>query len=391
MKLIQHNYSIPQKSEAINNTDNTIDLKTLFNDMLPNVPFVVDERSDWSVSLSNYKLLLDNVFGVDTEVCRIFTNIAGSYYREVMYIPSSKIMLSTYMYSNQPYGNDLVEPHTTLDKLNLVGFIDIVYADTQENLLLIEKFFTERDTYKYNATPKNNNNTICTIESNKSGLILRKQTLDTSTYGTDIVEHNYNDDFSEAYDILTRFIEDDNCGLVLLDGEPGTGKSSLLMHLTTLSEELEKKFVFIPASFGHVLSSPDFLSFASNNLKDSVLIIEDAEEILKSRNSGSNSAVTNILNISDGILGKILKTKIIATLNKKADIDSALTRKGRLKLSYTFNPLSVEKSNKLLKLLGKDVVVDKPTVLTDLYNIDSINKVKDNEKQKKTIGFNCNE
>jgi hypothetical protein len=46
--------------------------------------------------------------------------------------------------------------------------------------------------------------------------------------------------------------------------------------------------------------------------------------------------------------------------------------------------LSIENSNKLLKYLGKEKTVDKPTSLADIYNIDE-DLIKVENKQK--IGF----
>ena len=58
---------------------------------------------------------------------------------------------------------------------------------------------------------------------------------------------------------------------------------------------------------------------------------EDAEKVIGDRqNSGSSVGVSNLLNLSDGILGDILNIHVIATFNMdKERIDSALLRKGR--------------------------------------------------------------
>ena len=51
---------------------------------------------------------------------------------------------------------------------------------------------------------------------------------------------------------------------------------------------------------------------------------------------------------------------------------------------HKFGPLSVNDSNKLLKYLGKEKTVDKPTTLADIYNIDE--EVFKTEN-KTSIGF----
>ena len=82
--------------------------------------------------------------------------------------------------------------------------------------------------------------------------------------------------------------------------------------------------------------------------------------------------ISNILNLTDGILGDCLNIQIIATFNMARErIDSALLRKGRLVAEHKFDKLSIEESNLLLLHLGKNIVVNEPMSLADIYNIDS--------------------
>ena len=233
---------------------------------------------------------------------------------------------------------------------------------------------------------KGEDNKVFVISPGSSGLELKKYEVPTETYKDDIIEDNYNDDFKAAYDKLVEFVTtDDEPGLVLFSGIPGTGKTSVINHLAGRSGDLDRKFVLLPSAFIKILSDPAFTEFAIEKMRGAVLCIEDAEDILKSRNSNPNSAVTNVLNVTDGILGKISNLKIICTLNNETDIDSALLRKGRLKLKYTFKELKVDKANTLAKKLGKDVTFTKPTVLADIYNVND--KVDFNEPVKTKIGF----
>ena len=88
--------------------------------------------------------------------------------------------------------------------------------------------------------------------------------------------------------------------------------------------------------------------------------------------------------MTDGIYSDIINLKIIATFNAKLnDIDPALLRKGRLIAKYEFNPLSVEKTNKLLKKLGYPES-EKPMTLADIFNYEDANYSKERSK----IGFN---
>ena len=213
------------------------------------------------------------------------------------------------------------------------------------------------------------------------GLTLKK--FDVSP-GDMSVEENYCDDFKVISDkIVDTLNTDDNTGLVLLHGKPGSGKTTYIRHLSTL---LDKDIMFVPNNMANILTSPEFIPFIMK-YPNSIIIIEDAEKVIRSRESGGNNeATSNILNMSDGILGECLKTQIIATFNiDRENIDKALLRKGRLIAEYEFNELDVDKSNKLLKKLNIDFTTKEPMLLTDIYNYEDNIGINDNKKQK--IGF----
>jgi len=156
----------------------------------------------------------------------------------------------------------------------------------------------------------------------------------------------------------------------LLHGDPGTGKTSYIKYLTSLVKD--KDILFIPPSMAEMLSEPTIIPFLMDH-KNSILIIEDAERVISDREgNGSPAGVSNILNLTDGILGDCLNIQVIATFNMKREkIDQALLRKGRLIAEHKFERLSVQDTNKLLKSLKKDYVVEEGMVLADIYNIET--------------------
>ena len=112
-----------------------------------------------------------------------------------------------------------------------------------------------------------------------------------------------------------------------------------------------------------------------------VLIIEDAEEALVEQGSSRNSAVTNLLNLSDGIIGDALRIQIITTFNTDfKNIDPAILRKGRLLSLYEFKELEVEKEQNLLTSLGSQETITRPMTLADIYNYDSADYTIYNKK-----------
>ncbi|MBW3020549.1 hypothetical protein KY334_04585, partial [Candidatus Woesearchaeota archaeon] len=130
--------------------------------------------------------------------------------------------------------------------------------------------------------------------------------------------------------------------------------NGILSHNTTyiryLAHKLKKNIIFISPDMVNHITDPSFIPFLIKN-SDAVLIIEDGEPAIGKRGTtGRTGAVSNMLNLTDGLLSDCLNISIVVTLNtNEKDIDEALLRKGRLLKSYKFEKLSVEKSNKLLK------------------------------------------
>lgn len=117
------------------------------------------------------------------------------------------------------------------------------------------------------------------------------------------------------------------------------------------------------------LDAPELMSFLIRNSK-SVIVIEDAEELITARDSGRNSSISTLLNLTDGLLGECLNIQVIATFNTQiANIDKALLRKGRLQTLYEFKELSIVKSNALLQEIGvTNYYTNKAMTLAEIYN-----------------------
>ncbi len=193
---------------------------------------------------------------------------------------------------------------------------------------------------------------------------------------------NYNDDFEEVYHRVGKSIPAKESGLILLYGKPGTGKTTYIRSL--ISTHDEANFIFIQNEFVTNLLDPDFISFLLRQ-RNSILVIEDAEKVIASRESSrQDSVVSTILQLTDGLFSDYLNIKVICTFNTDlSKIDTALLRKGRLIAMYEFNPLSLEKTNRLLDELGAKKT-DVGMSVSDIYNFEekSYRNVR-----KKNIGF----
>lgn len=198
------------------------------------------------------------------------------------------------------------------------------------------------------------------------------------------LELNYGAEFLKIHNVIVEKLNNNfGKGIILLHGDPGTGKTSYIKYLTSLIKE--KDVLFVPPSMAEMISEPSIIPFLMEQ-KNSILIIEDAERIISDREGkGSPAGVSNILNLTDGILGDCLGIQIIATFNmRRENIDQALLRKGRLIAEHKFQKLNIDETNKLLKHLGKDYVATESMALADIYNID-VEVFKTNKQNK--VGF----
>jgi len=226
------------------------------------------------------------------------------------------------------------------------------------------------------------NNIALVIQTNRgydtTTFELPKQKLD--------IELGYGKGFKPIHEkIIHKLNEPKSKGLVLLHGTPGTGKTHYLKYLA--SKIKNKRVLFIPPFLADFITSPEMTPFLIQNA-GSVLFIEDAERVITDRNAGGGNGVSNILNITDGILSDILNIQIVATFNMdKAKIDSALLRKGRLIAEHKFDALPIEDAQALINHLGYEHTADKPMTLTEIYNLSEV-EYKTEEKSKPTIGFN---
>lgn len=203
----------------------------------------------------------------------------------------------------------------------------------------------------------------------KSGFDYYTEDINISEIVLDVHSH-YNDDFIPIHDVIQDALKVDSSGLILLHGAPGTGKTSYIKYL--LSKQGKRDFIFIPNDFVSELLQPNFVSFLISN-KNSILVIEDAEKVIISRDSNSeNSVVSTILQLTDGLFSDFLNIKIICTFNTSIDkVDKALLRKGRMIAYYEFKALTLDKTNALLSTLSHEAV-DKAMTLAEIFNINKI-------------------
>jgi len=212
-----------------------------------------------------------------------------------------------------------------------------------------------------------------------SGFGLRSMEIKRTKLDLDLF---YPDDFRETDELIRkRLTKKKDKGIVLLHGLPGTGKTTYLRHLIG---RIKKRILFVPSDVASDMLNPDFIKLLIDN-QDTVLIIEDAENIIMDRKIKAGSSVSNLLNISDGLLADCLNVQMICTFNSPLTmVDSALLRKGRLIAKYEFGKLGVAKSQKLSDHMGFQTMITKPMAIAEIAGQHEKTEPRDNIE---VIGF----
>jgi hypothetical protein len=194
--------------------------------------------------------------------------------------------------------------------------------------------------------------------------------------GLPLERGNYEDKVLAGYDrIVSDLNSETPAGRIsILNGSAGTGKTHAIRGI--LAEASETTFVLAPpnmvAELGQPSVLPALMKLHTDRGGSSIcFIIEDADSVLAPRLEDNMSAISSILNLSDGILGQLLDIRIIATTNQaRQEIDSAILREGRLSASVEIEKLSATKATEVYRRLkGADASeIQEKMTLAEVYS-----------------------
>jgi len=183
---------------------------------------------------------------------------------------------------------------------------------------------------------------------------------------------HYGGSFAPWHAQFVQQLKTQRSSISILRGEPGTGKTSYLRHLIYRLRR-SHRFYYLPLSMYSALTAPTAIPFWLNenrycNDKVKVVVIEDAESLLVTRGSDNMERLSDLLNISDGFLGEVLKVHVICTLNAQVDqLDDALLRAGRLLTMREFKRLSAADAQNLARAKRLTLRNQKDYSLAEIY------------------------
>jgi hypothetical protein len=142
--------------------------------------------------------------------------------------------------------------------------------------------------------------------------------------------------------------------ILLLMGDPGVGK-------TTFIKEYIKKFKLkTVVTYDEKVMTSDYfyIQYLIDNNKN-LLVIEDADALLAPREGATNTSVSKLLNVSEGLV-KLESKKVVFSTNiqKLRDIDEAIVRPGRCFDVVKFRALTAAEAAKACEVGGLPPLTD---------------------------------
>lgn len=289
---------------------------------------------------------------------------AGSLFRSIRKLPSPNAK----------------EPKKEWDDLTFrFGPRAFIYADANRIIGFAvtadeaEKMVTEFGKKYHNPKPVDGGGIFYLLQF--EGEIIRTREVSLSAATTlkpETLDLHYGDGCEDWHKKYAAKLCDRPNGLTILEGKPGTGKTSYLRHLMGVLKD-SHRFYFIPTASMGILSKPEFIGFWADQRqyhshKKFVVVLEDSDGALMTRGNDNRDQVNALLNLADGMLADFLRLHIICTINCSAsDIDPALLRPGRLVCHRVFERLDYAQAARLAESIGRKLPQPRDYSLAEVF------------------------
>lgn len=253
------------------------------------------------------------------------------------------------------YGENIIVEEPTefgffldMDGESIIGFAkEKNYTDINKTVSFygtsdqIFKWFKETFVQYKVVVEKKDKSSVYMMITTNDGISIQK----TGKVGCPFKPSFYSKSVKDSYKFICEDLQKDvpKGKITILSGPPGTGKTFLIRALIG---EIGKRcsFVIVPPSLVQKLGEPDMLPALlehKNEKKPMVLILEDADILVKERMKDSIDAISAALNMGDGILGDVCNIRLLITTNQPiTEVDPAMKRPGRLSISCVVGSLN---------------------------------------------------
>jgi len=209
------------------------------------------------------------------------------------------------------------------------------------------------------------------------------------------IEINYDTKIQETSNsLIEEIISGEQIGkTIILSGNPGTGKS---YWIKSFAREIRNGFypVIIPQANDFFYGVNNYYSVIDyfSEEKKLLFIFEDVGNLFcTSARERQPQAVSTMLNITDGIIGKGREDIFLFTFNEKIEeLDKAIVRPGRCLAQMYFNPFNADEAREWVKSKELDCQIEeKEYTLADLYMmlLDATKIEAPKRKRKVALGF----
>ena len=321
--------------------------------------------------------------------------------KEIFYLDEGYLLLLESDFASNFFDNPKIDIGVENKRDKLVEYHEILkpsFNSTNRSKEIDQKIIDIFKNVKVDYKDERISISMVSMENNE--LFIKDFYLDDKIQDMTFPDLHYGVGFDIFHEKLVSKLKKDTKGLVLLHGLPGTGKTFYIRQLLKELTKSDANILYFSPAMVDSITDPSFINFIADwansfDNKKGIILIEDAEPLLESRQTGRNIGITNLLNLTDGLLNDILGVQIIATFNTDVkNIDGALMRPERLLARKEFAKLDLEESLILAKNIDIDEKFitnmindskDKKLSLADIYALK-----KDNEILEHAISSNTN-